>query len=237
MTTTKKAHLNAIIPVFITLLIISNAYPPTQAQTTPTTFTPTTKFNIPEQNGTINFAFNGSFTAATLQNGTWTFSDLNIDHPQSFGGFDLTGSQSIGDLKFSTQNSNVTIWAYLTFYYTIPVDSLVYSVEGVGKQTVNLGLNSTKAADPTEWSIIMQDNVFLAEGQGWTLLPDETLVISGATSNVTIAHFELNSFESNLIFYLQHSIALLTTIILAAVITVAIVVKVRFKRKTRIINS
>ena len=224
---------NLIVAVLIAALT-AGFYAPTHAQN-PTSFTPNDQYSIPESNGTINFGFSGNYSSATLQDGAWTFRNLQLDHPQSFGGFDLNSAQSVGDLKFSAEDSNVTIWAYLSFYYTIPVYSLVYTAQGEGKQTVNLGLNSTDA-DVTEWSVIVGDNVFLAEGAGWSLLPDETIVVSGATGNVTIAHFELGSVEKTLIFSLEHSVAIVTAIVLAVVVVAAVAVKVKAKRKQRRIS-
>ena len=188
------------------------------------------RFLIPEKNGSISFAFNGSYSKATFDKGTWTFKDLNLEHPSTFLGFDLNSSRTIGDLRMSCENSNVTIWAYLAFYYTLPVYSLVYYTEGAGEQTVNLGLNSTEASDPTEWSVITGDNVFLAEGQGWTLQADNTLTITGASGNVTVAHFEVSPLESDLLFSMQHSVSILTAIVLGVVVLSAVIIRVR-KRK------
>ena len=212
-------------------MILFNILPNTQAQTV-TNFTPTDKFNIPELNGSISFAVNGSYSEATLTNGTWIFKDLTLNN-QSIVEFGLTDLHSVGDLKISTQNSNVTILAYLDFNYSFSVSLLSYAVEGEGKQTANLGLNSSSASDASEWSVIVPSNIFLAYGQGWILLPDGTLVVTYPASNVTIAHFDfLNSFDSNLFFYIQHSVTLITATVLAIVVTAAIIIKVK-SRKTK----
>jgi hypothetical protein len=221
-----------IVILFTVALTICNVNPPTQAQTAPIEFTPTDNFPIPEQNATINFAFNGTFTSATLQNGTWTFRNLQISHPQTALGLDLTNAQPVGDLKFSAKDCNVTIWAYLTFYYTLPVNSLMYYVSGLGTQTVNLGLNYTRS-DPSEWSIITGDNVFLAAEQGWKLLPDNTLIMQDISGNVTIAHFQLDAFTGSAVFALQHFVSILTGMVLGAVVVVAVVIKIRAKRRLK----
>jgi hypothetical protein len=221
-----------IVILFTVALTICNVNAPTQAQTAPIEFTPTDNFPIPEQNATINFAFNGTFTSATLQNGTWTFRKLQISHPQTALGLDLTDAQPVGDLKFSAKDCNVTIWAYLTFYYTLPVNSLMYYVNGLGTQTVNLGLNYTRS-DPSEWSIITGDNVFLAAEQGWKLLPDNTLIMQDISGNVTIAHFQLDAFTGSAVFALQHFVSILTGMVLGAVVVVAVVIKIRAKRRLK----
>jgi hypothetical protein len=81
--------------------------------------------------------------------------------------------------------------------------------------------------------VIIPDNVFLVEGQGWTLLPDNTLVITSAASNITVLHFDFrNSVNGNLLFYIEHSVALTTVTMLAIVATLTIIIKVRaMKRK------
>jgi hypothetical protein len=213
----------------ISFFIFINVPPNTQAQTV-MTFTPADKFEIPELNGTISFAINGSYSEATLKNNTWEFRDLTLNN-QSIADFGLTNLNSIGDLKISTQNSNVTIVAYLTFNYSFPVNLLRYSVEGKGKQLVNLGLNSSRPSDVTEWSVIVSDNVFLTEGQSWTLLPDDTLDITHTASNITVAHFDyLNSIDSNLLFYIKHSVALTAAAALVIVVSLAIIIKARTRK-------
>jgi len=228
---TKTALTTTAILITVSLIIF-NLIIPAQAQTAPIEFKPTDSFPIPSQNATINFAFNGTYTSATLQNDTWKFKNLQISHPQTALGIDLSDTQPVGDLKFSARNCNVTIWAYLTFYYTLPVNSLMYYVNGSGSQTVNLGLNYTRS-DPSEWSIITGDNVFLAAGQGWKLLPDNTLIIDGLSGNITVAHFQLDAFTGSAIFLLEHFVSILTGAVLGAVVAVGIAIKVRANRHTK----
>jgi hypothetical protein len=218
-----------IVLAFVATLSLLSLTPPTHAQT-PTAFTPNDQFTIPERNGIIRFGFSGNYSSATIENGSWLFKNLQMEHPQSLLGFDLNGSRGVSELKFSAEDSNVTIWACLSFYYTLPVYSIVYTAEGVGSQSINLGFNSTES-DVTEWSVIVGDNIFLAEGDGWTLTPDGTIIVNGLVGNVTIAHFELGSFEKNVLFYLEHSIAILTGVVLAIVTVAAVAIKIRIKKK------
>jgi hypothetical protein len=219
----------ALIVLAFTVALSLSLTPQTLAQN-PTAFTTNDGFAIPERNGTIRFGFNGNYSSATLENGTWLFKNLQMEHPQSFLGFDLNGSQGVSELKFSAEDSNITIWACLSFYYTLPVYSIVYTAEGAGSQSINLGLNSTQS-DATEWSVIVRDNIFLAEGDGWTLTPEGTIIVNNIVGNVTIAHFELGAFEKNVLFSLEHSITILTGIVLAIVILAAVAIKVRSKKK------
>ncbi len=225
----KKVVLTRIVPLSIAIFTVLNVFPSVQAESL-TTFSPADKFEIAELNGNISFAVNGSYSEATLRNGTWNFKDLTLNN-QSVADFGLYGLHSVGDLKFSAQGSNVTILAFLTFNYEFPVSLLSYTVEGEGKQIVNLGLNLSSPSDVSEWSVIVPGNVFLAEGQGWTLLPDDTLIITGATSNVTVAHFDFpNLTTSGLPFYIQHSVTLTTAALLAITATLAIIIKVRSRK-------
>ena len=222
---TRKPTLIALTVVIILVLAFSYYCAPSQAQTSQA-FTTTDKFSIPNLDGSISFAVNGSYSAATLNNNSWTFTDLTLNN-QSIPGFGLSNFHSVGNLTFSTQNSNVTILAYLSINNSFPVSFLSYTVEGKGKQMVNFDLNSTGSSQPAEWSVIVPKNVVLVEGQGWTLLPDNTLIINYVATNVTIAHFGLNlPAKSNLPFYIQHSIALITTVTVAIVVTLAGTIRV-----------
>jgi len=204
--------------------------PPSHAQSKQT-FNSNNKFSIPNLNATISFAVNGSYSVAALNNNTWIFKDLTLNN-QSIPGFGLNGFSSVGNLMFSTQNSNVTILAYITLNNSFPVNLLSYSVQGKGKQTVNLELNTSSPTNAAEWSVIIPNNVILAEGQGWTLLPDNTVVITSSASYITIAHFGIiTPTKSNLPFYLQHSIALTTAAVLAIITTLAIIIGARTNNK------
>ena len=195
------------------------------------TFTPADKFSLPDLNGTINFAVSGSYSKATLSNNTWIFTDLALNN-QSIPGFGLYDFRSVGNLTFSARDSNVTIFAYLTINNSFPLTILSYTVEGTGKQIVNFNLNPSNPPESAEWSVIIPTNVVLAEGQGWTLLPDNSLVINYAASNVTVVHFDLNlPIKSNLPFYIQHSVALVTVAALVIVASLAVIVRVITKRR------
>ena len=132
-----------------------------QAQTQ-TTFTTADKFGIPQYNSTISFSLNGSYAAARLENGFWTFKNLNLDS-QDLSFLGLNAMQGLVELRISAQNSNVTIWARISVNYSFPVDLLSYYAEGAGNQTVNLGLNTSRSSSD-EWSVIVSDKVFFASG-------------------------------------------------------------------------
>jgi len=217
--TDRKTVITGLVAATIIILSFLYVYPTVKAQSA-TTFMPTDIFSIPEYNGTIRFGVNGSYVAATLQNGTWVFDDLR-----------LRDSPPTGNLKVNVENCNITIWSYRAFDFAFgQTFSMTYLIEGQGKQTVNLGLNSSKPTHASEWSVVVPGNIFLAEGEGWNLLPDDTVVVYGLTGNVSIAHFGFSTpSDSNLPFYQQHSIAIITAAAVTVTVTVAAIIKVKLR--------
>ncbi len=208
------------IAIIFIIFILSLTCLNTQAQTN-ISFTPSDKFYTPENNGSIGFAVNGTYSNATVENNTWTFTNLC-----------LTGSQPVENFEISTQDSNVTIFSYLTFNNTaFQGVQLKYTVEGKGKQVLNLGLGPQE--EGWEWSIAF-NNVFIGEGDGWNILHNGTLVVTGATGNVSIYDFFYffgsNAPNSNLTFYQQHSVAIIITVAVAATVIVAVVIKVNSRK-------
>jgi hypothetical protein len=222
LVTINRNKVSAGIAIIVIVLIFPWTCPNTQAQTD-ITFKPADKFSIPSHNGTISFAVNGTYSKATLENDTWTFTNLRLNR-----------SQPLENFKISTQNSNVTIFSYLAFNTTLQSARLRYAVEGKGEQIFNFGLVSQGGEwSGVDWSVITGNNVFMAEGEGWTISHDGTLIVTGATGNVSIVHwgfFENSLPSSNLPFYLQHSVAIVIVMVVAVTIIVAIVIKVKSKR-------
>lgn len=221
LTTIKCSVLFASITVAIVLvLIVSQVCPNALAQTV-TNFTSADRFNIPSHNGTVSFAVNGTYANATLENGTWTFADLR-----------LNGSQPLEIFEVSTQDSNVTIFAHLSFDTLRRIALLAYFVEGQGTQTLNMGIESGKGESgaSAEWSVLFND-VFVGEGDGWSIAPDGTLTVTGVTGNVTIIYFSIEDGSSaNLPFHEQHSIVILTAVAVAITVTATVAVKVKNKK-------
>jgi hypothetical protein len=219
LVTINRKKVSAGIAIIVIVLIFPWTCLNTQAQTD-ITFNPADKFSIPSYNGTISFAVNGTYSKATLENDTWTFTNLRLNR-----------SQPLENFKISTQNSNVTIFSYLAFNTTLQSARLRYAVEGKGKQIFNFGLVSQGGEwSGVDWSVITGNNVFIAEGEGWTISNDGTLIVTGATGNVSIVHwgfFENSLPSSNLPFYQQHSVAIAAAMVVAITVIVAIVIKVK----------
>jgi hypothetical protein len=200
-------------------------------------FGPADKFVIPSYNGIVSFAVNGAYSSATFENNAWTFTNLL-----------LNGSQPLKNLTISTQNSNVTIVSFRAANgTTFQSARLRYVVVGQGKQTLNLGLGAEEGGlNPNvQWSVIVNSNVFVAEGNGWTVSHDGTMVITGATGNVSVIHYNFpgfygnNGFGSDLPFYQQHSGVIVIAVTVAVTVIIAMVIRVRNRRypaETKLVN-
>ncbi len=208
----KSSTVMAIIVIVFTFLMIC---PNIQAQTN-TAINPADKFSVPAYDGSIGFAVNGTYSNATFENNTWAFTNLR-----------LTGSQPLENFEISTQNSNVTILSYVaTNNAAFPNVRLSYIAEGKGTQILNLGLGSGSAGEGYEWTVSFNGAV-ISEGDGWSISHDGTLVITGATGNISVIRFDFgNIAPSNLPFYQQHSIAIITALGVIATVTIAVVIKV-----------
>ncbi len=216
--------------VLIWLLANPQLCATTQGQTQ-TEFTTADKFSIPQYNSTISFALNGSYSAATLENGFWTFKNLKLDF-QSLSFLGLNATQGLSELRISAQNSNITIWARISVIYSFPVDLLSYYAEGDGNQTVNLGLNASRSSSD-EWSVIISDSIFLPLGEDWSLLPDDSVLVWGRTGNVTVAHFGFNAEYRRLSFFFEHYVGIFTVLFLAAVISVTVIIRIRLRKSMK----
>jgi hypothetical protein len=213
------------LPVVVIIIALLFPFSSVNAENqTATTFMPSDRFSIPELNSTISFALNGSFTSASLVNHSWVFTNLR-----------LNGSQSSGNLTISVENSNITIFLYRSSNFFARSATLRYNAQGVGTQTVNLGLNLTQT-QPIEWSISVPTvagirSGFLAEGTNWKLLPNNSVFVYDLTGNISVSHFNFNiPNNSNLPFYLQHSIIIITVIVFSVVVAVAVVIQIKVRR-------
>lgn len=221
--TSSNPVLTGLAGVIILVLALSYFCPNLEAQAI-TTFTPQDKFSIPALNGTITFAVNGSCSSAALQNQTWSFTNLR-----------LRNSQTLGNLKISVENSNMTIYSYRsTFFNTGATLSCI--VQGIGRQTINFGLNTSRITDASEWTVTIPgdtgNTIFLAEGEGWALMHDNTMVLTGLTGNLSITHYSGFTVpnNSNQPFFEQHSIIIVTAALVVITVAVAVAVKLKVRR-------
>jgi hypothetical protein len=216
-----------VIIIVLLSLVIFYLLPNSQAQTV-VAFGPREQFNIPVSNGTIIFAFNGTYAKATLENDTWVFENLHIFR-----------SATLTMFKISAQNSNITIFSYAYSNFTnFGNIRLSYAVKGNGKQIINLGLNQSDYTENInrQWSIVVtsfvntknvQNYNYLLEGKDWKLMKDGTFSINGMPGNTTLVRYNYSSGNSNLPFYIQHSVAITIAVTFALVMVALVLIKLK----------
>jgi hypothetical protein len=205
-----------VVSVLLSLVILP-AIPSIQAQNT-TSFLPTDNFSIPQLGGSINFAVNGSYRSAVLENNTWVFRGLA-----------LNSSQTRGTLYISVENSNVTITDFRTNFGLGRSQYIRYTVEGQGVQRINLGINQT--TNVADWMVTL-NRQFLNEGEGWQLRRGTTIVVSGQIGNVTVVHYNWDIVnDSNLPFHEQHSVALTVVAVLIGTVLAATISSIKVRRR------
>lgn len=221
----KDIRTEIVASALLALVFAFSILPPLNAQPsgTQTPFSTKDVFSIPSLNGNVNFAFNGSYTEAKLENNTWTFKGLQLNNTAAVQQYGFTNYSDLGTLKISATNSNVTVLAFLSFNYTLQAEILALDIEGWGTQTVNLGLNGTEKRSVAEWSVLTDNGaIFLAEGSGWKLLDDNSVFINYGAGNLTVAHFYLSDPSmANLSFLAQHYMLILTGALVAVTVAVA----------------
>ena len=122
----------------------------------------------------------GSYSSASLENGTWTFSGLSLEGSKSLlpqsGGYTFSAS---------AKNCNVTVTAFnrLNVFPPMGYGTLEYQVSGVGVQMFNLYYSDNRWLS---YSIYV-DGVPKAEGNFWNVTEDGWLTVSGS-SNVKIVY-------------------------------------------------
>ena len=211
MVTINSNKVSIGIAIVVIIFTLSLSCPNTQAQTN-IAFTPADKFSIPEYNGSISFAVNGTYSIATFENNTWTFTNLHLNRSRLFE-----------NLTISTQNSNVTILSYTTSNNTeFQNAQLRYMVEGKGKQILNLDLGSGEGE--LEWSVTF-NNHLIDEGEGWNVLHGGTVVVTGATGDVSVVRDDY--FNYNAPAYQQHSVAIIIAVAVAITVVIVVVIKVK----------
>jgi len=209
-----KNMLTIFFAIFIILLFIPLTCFALQTQDE-IIFYPTDIFEIPNYNGSINFANGGKCESASLYNKIWSFENLSLNN-----GFRL------GTLNISAIDSDVTVLSIQGFGSDISGAILSYTVIGDGEQSFNFGIDANQGS----WSVSFND-VFVAENSGWHILSDNTISIIGATSNVTLLYFVFPDFlgnngdSLNKSFFQQHSVLIITAIIAFFAICLALLTK------------
>jgi hypothetical protein len=224
---TEKCYQVIAIPAILIIIVFLCPCDTTtvEAQSqTETIFTQYDTFNIIEYNSSIRFGQNGSYAKVELANGIWTFTNLRLNN-----------SQAIGNLSMGAKDCNITIFSLRTSNFTGRSTFIRYHATGVGTQTVNLHPGAIQPTHWSEWAVTTpgaSGTIWLSEGKNWDLMSDNTVVVKGLTGNISVTHYNfINRFaDSNAPFHIQHSIAIITAIVLAVVIAVSSLIRATKRR-------
>jgi len=209
-------------PILCTFLLLILVCPTVFAQTR-TEFTPDDKFSFPDSNGSLSFLADGYYESATFVDGSWVFTGLVVNSSLSFGGQNLT---------VFVEDSDVTLRYFRRFVFNFDGFILSYAVKSVGEQTFDFGINIKNGA----WSVYIDDRDYVPEGDGWSISGDSELTVTGATANVTLFFLSYSNYvddTSNKSFFEQHSVAILSAVVAASTLVVALVIRVKFTEPKR----
>ncbi len=228
MMTDRKALSTAIAAVILILLLSPAIFPQVAAQTeVKTVFTPSDTFFSPSSNGSVQFATNGNCSNITLAEatGVWTFSGLQ-----------LSNSPWPANISIKAENCNMTIYYVYSFNITRRNIYVTFFVSGEGRQSITFW-DFQRQTSSAEWSVIVPGSsgsmVWLSEGQNWDLLPNNTISVHGVTGNITLARYSVGgaTIDRNLPLYLQHSITIITAVVLVGIVVAASVIKFKSRSK------
>ena len=184
-----------------------------QAQNTTPLLT-TDEFNIPQLGSSINFAVNGSYRSATLENNTWIFRGLALNN-----------TQTQGTLQISTENTNITITDFRSNPAFGRSQYVRYISDREGIQRINLGNNYTTNIE--EW-MVTHNRQYLNAGKDWQLQRNNTVIVNSQPGNMTVIHYNWDMpYISDLPFLEQHSIALTVAAIFAGTVLVATTIRIK----------
>ncbi|MCW4009908.1 MAG: hypothetical protein NWF05_04740 [Candidatus Bathyarchaeota archaeon] len=214
----KNPLLSSILAAGLVAILFCSACFSVQAQSV-ASFTTADPFAIPEKNSAIHFAVNGTYTQASLENGTWFFTDLHLNNAGPAG--------TLESFQASVQDCNVMILMCQRLNFSNTVVRLRYNVTGAGVQAFKFGLNLTGG----DWMVTL-NNDFKAENDGWSVLPDGTLTVTGATANVSISYYVFpHDFggpdTSDQSFFQQHSVSITIGVSVAVAVVLAVGIRVR----------
>lgn len=190
-------------------------------------FTSKEKFEIPSNNCSINFATNGSYRTANLQDGFWIFEDLSF--PTAIGSEKL-------NIKVSASDCNLTIFPFQIAYYPYGEAILKwvimrYTVSTQGIQIINLGFDAKNG----QLDVII-DGEFIGRNLGWSLSTDGTFTITEATENVTLWYIGYPELKTKVNFLDEHYVLIGSGFFISSIVVFSVFITQR-KRKLIDIES
>jgi len=189
-----------------------------------TEFTSADRFLIPETNGVIMFAVNGTYESASLQNGGWTFVNLRLNY--SGAGVNIT--VSVKDCLINITYCRLSNTTALTA-------TLRYFVSGQGTQIFRFN-HDLKGA---YWMVTYNGFNYLVRHRDWESKSDGTITLTGApvNSNVSLSYRVNPGYlggsgdTSDQSFFQQHSVIIAAGISAVAVVTLSLAGRVSVLRR------
>jgi hypothetical protein len=209
------------LTVLVLGLLVFTASSLVQAQSI-TTFTLDNQFDIPQNNGSIRFAYPGNYSSATLDNNVWIFTNFRLNN--SFVA--RNSSATLQGFKVSATDSNITIYSAQANRGT-SFGYVRYNAVGSGEQTFNFGLNVTRSAI---WMVTFTKTgtpaSYPSENHGWQVSADKTITVNAPSEyNVTVQYYYSNRPNvSDQPFIVQHSVVITTAGVVAVVIVFAVII-------------
>ncbi len=203
-------------------------------------FTSKDYFLIPASDATINFAVDGSYDQADLNNDSWEFTNLTLStYAINAGNFvpNVTGRNVLpyilqagypADLGVSAQECNLTITGVTPRTWHSHEPGINYTVQGIGNQIFTFPFKLAKF----NWTITI-DGIQKQNGDGWFIIDDYQIKIVNATQQVEIDAIVLPSYFIPVIpfsFYLPVIFSIIIIGIALAVGSAALILH-RRKRK------
>jgi hypothetical protein len=178
---------------------------------------PISDLQFPTQKGSIRLDIpNATLDKAISKDGAWEF--LNLQSP----------NQRKLNLTVSVENCNATIRLYRNSRSntTMGIIQIRYTVDGPGKQTFNFGDIPKRGI----WNVVFGTD-YMGQEDGWTI-SNGTVTVTGASTifNISIIYYVYPTFFEEIYtkpFLEQNSVAITTGIIIAATITIAVILKLR----------
>ena len=209
--------------ILITMLLFLQfffSYPKAQLKIT---FNPTNEFEIPANNSSIRFGFNGTYTEAYLEDNMWTFKNLKPPNSEETETYNF---------KVSATDSYINITTYRIYNRVYEGENttsaaLVYRVKGNGTQAFILELNPNNGA----YAVII-DGKFESLNHGWKLSQEGNPIVTGAKEFASIFYYGYpESYINRTDSIEEHSVLIVSTVFFVLIIILTSLVAIRKNQK------
>jgi hypothetical protein len=223
-----------------------------------TTFTPETKFSVPDYDGEISFTVGGLYESAVLENDTWHFVGLALetyeyDLGDTFSGGIVRGKEylkycvSDGNFSVSAVNCKLAISNYDLITWFAPFSGwLNYTVECSGTQKFTLHYLDPEGSwyGPDLWTVYI-DSVSKPQNDGWQISssPERTITVSGASKNVSIFYDTTSPpkediqgddpLSSAIGFIVEFALVVVPLVLIAVLLVVFVILSKRKRRQKK----